>query len=317
MKDKEIKKELIREIEKISNLFIEKENKICKMTKFDEIIPSIYLEGVRNREYKRAGELIIAISQEYVEIIISIYFIDWWRNFGLSEDFSSYGTDFDYPIIFWNDLVKMIIVYFHTKMRSILDYISRFLFELVKLSINADRIAQILKPKRFKRFSSLFNWFTGAEGAKMIKNKQAKLVGQDIINLVKNGVWYKTIRTVRDSLLHPKISKPFDSIQTTRTVTFSGNQDGIYFEIITGFETLKDKLPIFLRGTGNLRKTIKFELYAAYFLVKLYSFLEELAEISQDRLNLSFLGNTLPQEGQIFSIILNWIKKLLHRLESN
>jgi hypothetical protein len=157
----------------------------------------------------------------------------------------------------WVQFSEVDIDIFHVYMRSIFDYLAKI------IQIVSDHPKSVSEEHSF---NELQNWLVDKDGEHQEKN--VKMLGSDLASLVLSVDWFKSIKNVRDNIVH----RGADTMAFAEEgmIPFQVNKDAEY---LISFPEIK--------FNENL---IDFELYAGVYFGYLLAFLEEASKVIEKRL---------------------------------
>ena len=165
------------------------------------------------------------------------------------------------------------IDYFHVLYRSLFDDVAKVL----------RNISQEPGQVKCKSFKSLRKW------VKVSSNR--KRMGEDIASIVDYCDWFEDIRKIRDSVTHREGS----------TMVFPEEKYILFQTHEKGFRK------ILIQELMFNKNVVIFEYYAALYLSKLLIFLDKVAKISFDKLQLRQITGNLKYSHVGLGILHEWI----------
>lgn len=156
----------------------------------------------------------------------------------------------------WNVYVTADIDLFHVEFRSLFDYLARLIRAL------AEKPGQVPDEASFER---LANWVKKSD-----TNANSRL-GNELAAVVRSAEWFPLIRQVRNDIVHRGAS----------TLVFY-EKPRVLFQTYNCEEARLIALPEVMYNDN----VVDFELYAAVFYGYLLDYLEEIANLAYERMNL-------------------------------
>jgi hypothetical protein len=178
--------------------------------------------------------------------------------------------------ILWMEYAKCDIELFFITIRSIFDYLGEIIKEL---SIKPGQI-----PNSFEK---LMSWSVKSE---FNRNN----IGLDFVNLLSSCSFFLLVRDLRNATVH----------RGGFTIVFP-QKEQIGFQV---FEEWKNK--VYHTEIMINENVADFELYAAFIISYLFSFLEDFSVVADKKMELKKISNNPRSSHFGLPILLNWISKL-------
>ncbi|WP_445664401.1 hypothetical protein [Fodinibius sp. AD559] len=166
------------------------------------------------------------------------------------------------------------INYFHICLRSIFDYLAQIVREL---SENSGQVSE--------SFNKIQNWLNK-------KGSNKDRLGRELANFVMDCDWFKDIRGIRDAIVH----------QGSESLIFV-NEEKILFQVINGLQNQLYVPEIMQDG-----KTVDFRLYAGIYISFLFDYLEDLAELIIETMDLKIKHKTARNYHYGLKVLVKWAK---------
>ncbi len=178
---------------------------------------------------------------------------------------------------YWMSFVRCDVDLFHIEFRSIFDYIAKIVCSV------SDSPGQV----KAKSFEKMRNWVT--------EPRNAKKLGDDLVKLVQSCEWFSALKDTRDSIVH----------NGANTLIFQ-EKDKILFQVHQGI-----KRKVVVPEVMFNQNVVDFELYAGLHTGYLLAYLEEVAKVVYNRINIkkSSKGNTKSYHSGLH-VINDWIKQV-------
>jgi hypothetical protein len=166
---------------------------------------------------------------------------------------------------------------FHVTFRSTFDYTAKFINFLH------------VKPGQIPdTFDKLKNWAFKSES-------NTQKLGEDIIGLLQSCDWFNGLRSIRNSIVHNGGS--------TLVFPIEGR---ICFQVHDNYKN-KILIPEIMFNEN----VVDFELYAGLFLSYLMVFLEDLSQITKNRINISAIGANAKSYHSGLQVTRNWMRDII------
>lgn len=220
--------------------------------------------------------------KENHEIYSSISYIvrDLWNlNIILKRIFWEYELWMQEEIddVEWMQYASCDIDLFHIEIRSIFDYVARII-----------KYASSTPDQLPERFTKLINWVN-----KPINDSKLE---PDLKSLVTSPFWFKDFKNIRDSIVH----------RGGFTIVFLV-RDKILFQVNQGF-----RQHISFPELMHNKNVVDFKLYAGLYIGYLYDYLEDVAEVIDNRITVKKMGEfTVTSDNPTCHIIKNLIEQLI------
>lgn len=176
----------------------------------------------------------------------------------------------------WFKFAALDIDLFHVKFRSIFDYFAK---TIRNVSDNPEQVKR-------KSFATMKNWLKRSENIQRL--------GEDLAQLVLSCEWFDILKEVRESTVH----------KGGFTVVFP-IENRILFQVHEGLI----RKVLFPEIMFN-KNVVDFELYAGLYYGYLISYLEEVSEAIDKRLNLKKPGKRARTIYEELPVIYKWIQKV-------
>jgi hypothetical protein len=183
----------------------------------------------------------------------------------------------------WNSYASLDIEEWHTQFRSLLDYVAKVIREL------AERKRQVSDS-----FTTLRERAAGTTGD---PQDFARKLGDDWLGLLKSATWYPQIISIRDETVH----------RGAQTIVFGEPSEGILFQVLgNGGARLAQEEPNLMFN----KNVVYFDRYAAYFMARLLTWLEQFASIAYSRMGMTESPGCLNRHFG-FDVLVDWIDRVL------
>ncbi len=184
----------------------------------------------------------------------------------------------------WFQFATADIDYFHVEFRSIFDYVAQIIRD------TGNKPGQI--PDSFRELQQWLNKNPGNRAR----------VGEELAEVVESVDWFPDIQNLRDSMIH----------KGAFTLVFLDPEEGILFQ------SLGNSLKPLIRNeiVMHNKNVVDFQLYSAFYLCRLFLFLEELAKAIRSKLSIKKINQQAKSYSPGFKLVISWLDRLTQKIKT-